>query len=110
MRIMVVVSLLLGLSQMLFAQEITQKVLPEAMRSSLNCQKINTKKALTLEEVVMIALCNNPQTTIAWQSALYQAALADMSESEFSPHSVQMVLWSKMIEVITKTAIKKQHH
>ncbi len=85
MRIMVVVSLLLGLSQMLFAQEITQKVLPEAMRSSLNCQKINTKKALTLEEVVMIALCNNPQTTIAWQSALYQAALADMSESEFFP-------------------------
>ena len=33
----------------------------------------------------MIALCNNPQTTIAWQGALYQAALVDMSKSEFFP-------------------------
>ncbi len=84
MRVILGVFLLSNLSGLL-AEDVSELGLIEERRSPLNCQKPNINKVLSLEEAVMIALCNNPQTTIAWQSALYQAALVDMSRSEFFP-------------------------
>lgn len=85
MRIVLIGSMVLSIASLLLAQEMSEVVFPEKIRSSMTCKKLDTRKALTLEDVVMVALCNNPQTTIAWQSSLYQAALVGASESSFYP-------------------------
>jgi TolC family type I secretion outer membrane protein len=53
--------------------------------STLSCSRFDTTHALSLEEVVNIALCNNPQTQIAWQGLLYQAALLGQSQASSLP-------------------------
>lgn len=85
MRIIFASSLLLSATTLLFAQEVNEMVFPEKIRSSITCQKVDTRKVLALEEVVMMALCHNPTTTIAWQASLYQAALVGVSESSLYP-------------------------
>lgn len=53
--------------------------------NAFTCKKLDAKNVLSLEDVVMIALCNNPKTTIAWQTSLYQASLVGVSEASFFP-------------------------
>lgn len=53
--------------------------------SLLACHKIDMTRPLSLEDVVNQALCNNPQTKIAWQAALYQASLVGANQSSFLP-------------------------
>lgn len=49
------------------------------------CKAPNLDKSLGLEDVVRIALCNNPQTKIAWQTSLYQASMLGASQSSYLP-------------------------
>ena len=49
------------------------------------CQPTAAGAALTLAEIVDRALCNNPQTRIAWAEARAQAALVGVAESAYLP-------------------------
>ncbi|MCR1811979.1 TolC family protein [Sulfurospirillum sp. hDNRA2] len=61
----------------------THKLLPPS--SVLSCENVDTKRTLSLEDIVNLALCRNPQTQIAWQSLLYQAALVGQAKASFLP-------------------------
>ena len=41
--------------------------------------------ALNLQEVVNLALCNNPQTHVAWANSLIQAAQVGVGKSAYLP-------------------------
>ncbi|MDD4505955.1 MAG: TolC family protein [Sulfurospirillaceae bacterium] len=86
MRLFWIGMMVCGVVNALFAQAMdeTDSLLGK-MGNSFTCKKLDATQTLSLEEVVMVALCNNPQTTIAWQSSLYQAALVGVSESSFYP-------------------------
>jgi len=49
------------------------------------CQKAPMDRALTLTDVVEQALCNNPQTRLAWINARAQAAQAGVAQSAYLP-------------------------
>jgi outer membrane protein len=49
------------------------------------CSQSLTKAALNLSDVVNIALCNNPQTRIAWASSRVQAALVGERKASYLP-------------------------
>ena len=49
------------------------------------CQPPAPAQALTLAEVVDLALCNNPQTREAWANARYQAAQVGVAQSAYLP-------------------------
>ena len=86
MRLFWIGMMVCSVANALFAQvpDETDSLLGK-MGNSFTCKKLDATQMLSLEEVVMVALCNNPQTTIAWQSSLYQAALVGVSESSFYP-------------------------
>lgn len=63
----------------------TQSLLSPLHQTFQSCENVDTSKTLGLEDVVMMALCNNPQTKIAWQTSLYQASLVGVSQSSFLP-------------------------
>lgn len=65
--------------------------------------KTDITKALGLSDVVMAALCNNPQTKIAWQTSLYQAAQVGVSQSAYLPtlSATGSVLKSESSEIKT---------
>jgi len=54
------------------------------LQPALPCQRAPTQ-ALTLAEVVDLALCNNPQTREAWANARYQAAQVGVAQSAYLP-------------------------
>jgi outer membrane protein len=49
------------------------------------CQKAPIGRTLTLDDVVEQALCNNPQTRLAWINARAQAAQVGIAQSAFLP-------------------------
>ncbi|MDX1808556.1 MAG: TolC family protein [Sulfurospirillaceae bacterium] len=49
------------------------------------CKLPDLRQPLSLEQVVKIALCNNPKTRIAWASLLYQKSLLGVSKSSSFP-------------------------
>lgn len=52
---------------------------------ALPCQPPAPTQALTLAEVVDLALCHNPQTREAWANARYQAAQVGVAQSAYLP-------------------------
>jgi TolC family type I secretion outer membrane protein len=52
---------------------------------SATCRSDVAKAALTLIDVVDLALCNNPQTRLAWANARAQAAQVGIAESAYLP-------------------------
>lgn len=56
-------------------------------RPELNapCHTTTGQEPLTLAEVVDLALCNNPQTRLAWANARAQAAQVGIAESAYLP-------------------------
>lgn len=76
----------------------------EAFYTKMSCKKIDTTRLLALEDVIMMALCNNPQTAIAWQNSLYQASLVKVSESSYFPTLNATASLSQSETTDTKTA------
>jgi TolC family type I secretion outer membrane protein len=50
------------------------------------CQKVPISSALTLTDVVEQALCNNPQTRLAWINTRVQVAQVGIAQSAFLPN------------------------
>lgn len=88
MRLIVIGSLCVGLLSATFAEELdffdTQSLLAKN-KMEFSCKAPSVDKPWGLEDVVRMALCNNPQTTIAWQTSLYQASLLGASQSSYLP-------------------------
>ncbi|QIR75339.1 TolC family protein [Sulfurospirillum diekertiae] len=78
-----------GIMSMLGAEEFdplnTHALVPNQQAKLASCATIDVRKTLGLSDVVMSALCNNPQTKIAWQTSLYQAAQVGVSRSAYLP-------------------------
>ena len=85
MRLFWIGLMVFGSFNALLAQTAATDSMLGEMGNSFTCKKLDATQTLSLEEVVMVALCNNPQTVIAWQSSLYQASLVGVSESSFYP-------------------------
>ena len=85
MRLFWIGLMVFGSFNALLAQTAATNSMLGEMGNSFTCKKLDTTQTLGLEEVVMVALCNSPQTVIAWQSSLYQAALVGVNESSFYP-------------------------
>lgn len=66
----------------LFADELDSTLVPPGY---MGCQKMDLARQMSLEDVVMYALCNNPKTKLAWESSLYQASLLRASRSSYYP-------------------------
>ena len=81
--------MVLGLMSVLVAEEFdpfdTQSLIPNKQAKLASCATVDVRKTLGLSDVVMSALCNNPQTKIAWQTSLYQAAQVGVSQSAYLP-------------------------
>lgn len=81
--------IVLGLMCALMADDFdplnTKSSIPKNHMEPIVCNATDTTKALALEDVVMMALCNNPQTKIAWQTSLYQASLLGVAKSSYLP-------------------------
>ncbi len=52
------------------------------------CSEPMPKAALNLLDVVNLALCNNPQTRVAWASSRVQAAQVGVSKADYLPSAV----------------------
>lgn len=69
----------------------TESILPPAPSLHMDgaatdpCQAQPLDHALTLQEVVNLALCNNPQTHLAWANSLAQAAQVGVSKADYLP-------------------------
>jgi len=86
MRIVKMGCMLVSLASSIWAQDVTIEEQRFSPTLGLpQCERLDTTQPLGLEKVVMLSLCNNPQTQMAWQSALYQAALVGVSEASFYP-------------------------
>ena len=89
MRLRFIGCIVFGMARVLLAEEFdplgTQALLPKHQASFVTCTTTDLHTSLGLSDVVMAALCNNPQTKIAWQTSLYQAALVGVSKSEYLP-------------------------
>jgi len=89
MRLRFIGCIVLSMAGVLIAEEFdplgTQSLLPKQQATFVTCTKTNLSTSLGLSDVVMAALCNNPQTKIAWQTSLYQASLVGVSQSAYLP-------------------------
>jgi len=89
MRLRFIGCIVLSMAGVLLAEEFdplgTQSLLPKQQATFVTCTKTNLSTSLGLSDVVMAALCNNPQTKIAWQTSLYQASLVGVSQSAYLP-------------------------
>ena len=89
MRLRFIGCIVFGMASVLLAEEFdplgTQALLPKHQASFVTCTTTDLHKSLGLSDVIMAALCNNPQTKIAWQTSLYQAALVGVSKSDYLP-------------------------
>ena len=89
MRLRFIGCIVLSMAGVLLAEEFdplgTQSLLPKQQATFVTCTKMNLSTSLGLSDVVMAALCNNPQTKIAWQTSLYQASLVGVSQSAYLP-------------------------
>ncbi|MDD3343550.1 MAG: TolC family protein [Sulfurospirillaceae bacterium] len=108
MRIIWVGCLILFCTSIVFAQGDDDPLNTQALIKSHpivweQCRKVDVTKALGLEDVVMGALCNNPQTKIAWQTTLYQASLVGVSQSSYLPALNATGSISKITNSITQS-------
>lgn len=89
MRVRLLSYMVFGMVSMLLAEDFdplgTQSLLPKQQATFVTCTTTNVNTTLGLSDVVMAALCNNPQTKIAWQTSLYQAAQVGVSQSAYLP-------------------------
>ena len=89
MRLSLIGCMVLGMAQLLLAEEFdpldTKALLTKQQATFVTCTTTNFNNSLGLVDVVMAALCNNPQTKIAWQTSLYQAAQVGVSQSAYLP-------------------------
>ena len=89
MRVRLLSYMVFGMVSMLLAEDFdplgTQSLLPKQKATFVTCTTTNVNTTLGLSDVVMAALCNNPQTKIAWQTSLYQAAQVGVSQSAYLP-------------------------
>lgn len=78
-----------GIMSVLGAEEFdplnTNALIPSQQAKLASCATVDVRKTLGLSDVVMSALCNNPQTKIAWQTSLYQATQVGVSRSAYLP-------------------------
>jgi len=89
MRLRFMGCMVLGMMRVLVAEDFdpldTKSLLPKQQATFVTCTTTDLTKSLGLSDVVMAALCNNPQTKIAWQTSLYQAAQVGVSRSAYLP-------------------------
>jgi len=89
MRLRFIGYMVFGIMSVLGAEEFdplnTNALIPSQQAKLASCATIDVRKTLGLSDVVMSALCNNPQTKIAWQTSLYQAAQVGVSRSAYLP-------------------------
>ncbi|WP_263833745.1 TolC family protein [Sulfurospirillum oryzae] len=88
MRLRFIGCMVLGMISVLVAEDDpldTRSLLPKQQATFVTCATTDLTKSLGLWDVVMAALCNNPQTKIAWQTSLYQASLVGVSRSAYLP-------------------------
>ncbi len=89
MRLRFIGCMVFGIISVLGAEEFdplnTNALIPSQQAKLASCATIDVRKTLGLSDVVMSALCNNPQTKIAWQTSLYQAAQVGVSRSAYLP-------------------------
>ena len=89
MRLKFIGSMVFGVACVLLAEDFdplgTYALLPKQQATFVTCTTTDLSKSLGLSDVVMAALCNNPQTNIAWQTSLYQAAQVGVSRSAYLP-------------------------
>lgn len=89
MRLKFIGGMVFGVACVLLAEDFdplgTQALLPKQQATFVTCTTTDLTKSLGLSDVVMAALCNNPQTKIAWQTSLYQAAQVGVSRSAYLP-------------------------
>lgn len=88
MRFIMIGYLCIGLFSFVLAEDLdpfdTKSLLSKAT-IEFSCTSPNVSKPLGLEDVVKMALCNNPETKIAWLTSLYQASQVGISESSYLP-------------------------
>ena len=89
MRFSLIGCMVLSIASMLLADDFdpfdTKLLVTQQHAALRTCTTTNLNKSLGLSDVVMSALCNNPQTNIAWQTSLYQASLVGVSQSAYLP-------------------------
>lgn len=89
MRLRFIGCIVFGIMSVLGAEEFdplnTNALIPSQQAKLASCATVDMRKTLGLSDVVMSALCNNPQTKIAWQTSLYQAAQVGVSRSAYLP-------------------------
>lgn len=89
MRLSLMGCMILGMARMLMADDFdpldTKSLLTKQQATYVTCTTTDLSKSLGLSDVIMAALCNNPQTKIAWQTSLYQAAQVGVSQSAYLP-------------------------
>ncbi|ARU49383.1 TolC family protein [Sulfurospirillum diekertiae] len=89
MRLRFIGYMVFGIMSVLGAEEFdplnTNALIPSQQAKLASCATVDMRKTLGLSDVVMSALCNNPQTKIAWQTSLYQAAQVGVSRSAYLP-------------------------
>ena len=89
MRLRFLGCIVLSMAGVLLAEDFdplgTQSLLPKHQATFVTCTTTDLHKSLGLSDVIMAALCNNPQTKIAWQTSLYQASLVGVSQSAYLP-------------------------
>ena len=89
MRFSLIGCTILGIASVLLAEDFdpfdTKSLLNKQQATFVTCATTDLSKSLSLSDVVMAALCNNPQTKIAWQTSLYQAAQVGVSQSAYLP-------------------------
>jgi len=89
MRLRFIGYMVFGIMSVLGAEEFdplnTNALIPSQQAKLASCATVDVRKTLGLSDVVMSALCNNPQTKIAWQTSLYQAAQVGVSRSAYLP-------------------------
>lgn len=89
MRLRQISYIVFGMASLLLADDFdplhTKSLLPKQQATFVTCATLDLSKSLGLSDVVMAALCNNPQTKIAWQTSLYQAAQVGVSRSAYLP-------------------------
>lgn len=89
MRLRFIGCMVFGIMSVLGAEEFdplnTNALIPSQQAKLASCATVDMRKTLGLSDVVMSALCNNPQTKIAWQTSLYQAAQVGVSRSAYLP-------------------------
>jgi len=88
MRFVMIGYLCIGLFSFVLAEDLDPLNTKSSLSKSameFSCKTPNGDKPLGLEDVIKIALCNNPQTKIAWLTTLYQASQLGVSESAYLP-------------------------